>query len=431
METKEIDIKLLQTNNGQVDGLPKNPRQIKDGRYELLKKSITDAPEMLKLRELLVYPIDGGKFVVIGGNMRLRACKELGYKTLPCKVLDVATPPLKLREYAIKDNESFGEYDWDILANEWDAPEVMSWGVELPLWDDAEEKADEETQEVKDDNFDEANETITPRAQKGDIWQLGDHRLMCGDSTDAGSVALLMGGEKADLVFTSPPYNASASSICPGKKFGDRRPDVKMYGENVTDAKTSDEYVDFAKSVLKNCLDFTDGMVYWNVNYNSNSKFEYIAQIVDYLDMLVDQVCWKKHLTITNTGGGYTRIWEPIYVFSTLKTPLRLREVAMNFWEVDNVGATVGDHHACFPVALPLKALDLYGDQIKTVLEPFCGAGSTLIACEQRGVACRGMELEPRFCDVIVKRWQDFAGQEATLEEDGRTFAQVKEERGG
>lgn len=96
METKEIEIKLLQTNNGQVDGLPKNPRQIKDSRYELLKKSITDAPEMLKLRELLVYPIDGGKFVVIGGNMRLRACKELGYKTLPCKVLDVTTPPPKI-----------------------------------------------------------------------------------------------------------------------------------------------------------------------------------------------------------------------------------------------------------------------------------------------------------------------------------------------
>ena len=103
-----------------------------------------------------------------------------------------------MREYAIKDNESFGEYDWDILANEWDAPEVMSWGVELPLWDDAEEKADEETQEVKDDNFDEANETITPRAQKGDIWQLGDHRLMCGDSTNAADVALLMDGKRAD-----------------------------------------------------------------------------------------------------------------------------------------------------------------------------------------------------------------------------------------
>lgn len=96
MEIKTIKIKDLATNDGQIEGLPKNPRQIRDHRYEKLKKSIEDAPEMLKLRELLVYPIDGGKFVVIGGNMRLRACKELGYKTLPCKVLDVATPPPKI-----------------------------------------------------------------------------------------------------------------------------------------------------------------------------------------------------------------------------------------------------------------------------------------------------------------------------------------------
>ena len=82
-------------------------------------------------------------------------------------------------------------------------------------------------------------------------------------------------------------------------------------------------------------------------------------------------------------------------------------------------------------MALPLKAVDLYGDQIKTVLEPFCGAGSTLIACEKTGRVCRMMELSPRYVDVIVRRWQDFTGQEATLEEDGRTFARVKEERGG
>lgn len=132
MEIKTIKIKDLQTNDGQIEGLPKNPRQIRDHRYEKLKKSIEDAPEMLQLRELLVYP-HGGKFVIIGGNMRYRACKEIGYKELPCKVLDADTTPEKLREYAIKDNESFGQYDWDILANEWDADEVEGWGVELPV----------------------------------------------------------------------------------------------------------------------------------------------------------------------------------------------------------------------------------------------------------------------------------------------------------
>lgn len=374
---------------------------------------------------------------VVDGHLRLRAAQTLGMETVPVVLADEWTEAqVKAFRIAVNKSAELAEWDTDLLALEIEDLKELDFdleltGFELPELDEILADGGQAGTEgqTDPDAVPEAQEAVVTR--EGDVWLLGRHRLMCGDSTDAGSIALLMGGEKADLVFTSPPYNASASSIGPGKKFGDRRPDVKMYGENVTDAKTSDEYVGFAKSVLKNCLDFTDGMVYWNVNYNSNSKFEYIAQIVDYLDMLVDQVCWKKHLTITNTGGGYTRIWEPIYVFSTLKTPLRLREVAMNFWEVDNVGATVGDHHACFPVALPLKALDLYGDQIKTVLEPFCGAGSTLIACEQRGVACRGMELEPRFCDVIVRRWQEFTGQEATLEEDGRTFAAVQEERRG
>lgn len=131
METKNINIKDIKTNDGQIEGLPRNPRQIRDARFEALKKSITDAPEMLNLRELLVYPYEN-KFVIIGGNMRYRACKELGFTELPCKVLDIDTPKEKLREYAIKDNENFGQYDWDIVANEWDEVELGLWGVELP-----------------------------------------------------------------------------------------------------------------------------------------------------------------------------------------------------------------------------------------------------------------------------------------------------------
>lgn len=151
MEIKTIKIKDLATNDGQIDGLPKNPRQIRDHRYEKLKKSIEDAPEMLQLRELLVYP-HGGKFVIIGGNMRYRACKEIGYKELPCKVLDTETPVEKLRQYAIKDNENFGEYDWDVVANEWDTAELEDWGVELPTDWGAEINAEDEPQDISADD---------------------------------------------------------------------------------------------------------------------------------------------------------------------------------------------------------------------------------------------------------------------------------------
>ena len=129
---QEIKISKLEVNKGQVEGLPKNPRFIRDERYKALVKSIEDAPEMLRLRELIVVE-HGNKFVVIGGNMRLRACKELGMETVPCKVLPADTPVAKLREYAIKDNNGFGEDDWDVLANEWDAQELEEWGVELPM----------------------------------------------------------------------------------------------------------------------------------------------------------------------------------------------------------------------------------------------------------------------------------------------------------
>lgn len=142
-QIKDIDIKRLELNKGQVEGLPKNPRFIRDDRYKALVKSIEDAPEMLKLRELLVVE-HGNKFVVIGGNMRLRACKELGMETVPCKVLPADTPVAKLREYAIKDNNGFGEDDWDVLANEWDAEELQEWGMEFPMdWVSPDEFGDE------------------------------------------------------------------------------------------------------------------------------------------------------------------------------------------------------------------------------------------------------------------------------------------------
>ena len=130
---QDIDIRLLCRNTGQIEGLPKNPRFIRDEKFELLKKSIQENPEMLSLRELLVYPL-GDQFVVIGGNMRLEACKALGYKTVPCKVLDAATTVEQLKAYTVKDNAGFGEWDWDMLANEWDSAQLTEWGVDVPEW---------------------------------------------------------------------------------------------------------------------------------------------------------------------------------------------------------------------------------------------------------------------------------------------------------
>ena len=135
-EIRNLSIDLLELNEGQMYGLPKNPRWIRDARFEALKKSIEDAPEMLELREILVYPLSDlegheDKYIIIGGNMRYRACTELGITELPCKIIPLETPVKKLREYVIKDNEAFGQNDWDLLYNEWDTEELTSFGMEL------------------------------------------------------------------------------------------------------------------------------------------------------------------------------------------------------------------------------------------------------------------------------------------------------------
>ena len=203
-QTVMLPLTKIETNHGQIEGLPKNPRVLRDAQFERLKKSILDNPEMLTLRELLVYP-HKGKYVVIGGNMRLRVLQDLGEKTVPCKIIPEDTSVDNLRAYTIKDNTSGGEWDWDDLANAWDEEELEAFGLDLPDgW--GEEEQEEEAQE---DDFDEDNDKIKAVAELGDIWKLGDHLLMCGDSTDAGAWVLLLNGDKADMVFTDPPYGVS------------------------------------------------------------------------------------------------------------------------------------------------------------------------------------------------------------------------------
>ena len=146
--TEIISIALLDFNKGQLAGLPKNPRFFRDYRYEAMKKSISDCPEMLELRELIVFPYSDGRYIVVCGNLRLRACKELGYTELPCKVLEPITSVSKLREYSAKDNINFGENDLDILQNEWDRAELQDWGMEF-------------TPEKTEDEFKERFEAIT------------------------------------------------------------------------------------------------------------------------------------------------------------------------------------------------------------------------------------------------------------------------------
>ena len=167
---KNIKIADIEPNKGQIEGLPQNPRFIKDNRFKQLVKSIEDAPEMLDYRTLMVVPHDK-KFVVICGNMRFRACKELGYKELPCYVLPEETPAEKLREYAIKDNIGFGADDWDILMNEWDTEELKDWGMVISgvFEDNHEGLTNEEIENSEEEEIRKKEDEFRKRMEAGEI----------------------------------------------------------------------------------------------------------------------------------------------------------------------------------------------------------------------------------------------------------------------
>lgn len=187
MNAQKLKLYQLRINAGQIEGLPKNPRLIKDDRFASLVKSIQDDPEMLNLRELIVYP-HGDTFVVIGGNMRFRAMKELGYSEAPCKVLDIDTPIAKLKAIALKDNSSFGEYDYDALANEWDAQLLADCGIEVWQLPEEIEKELEEEEERKDNA---KAQKIILRFNKKEFLYVRDALLSLGETFEEAVVYLL------------------------------------------------------------------------------------------------------------------------------------------------------------------------------------------------------------------------------------------------
>ena len=174
---------------------PNNPRLIKDDKFAKLVQSIKDLPQMLAIRPIVV----NSDMVVLGGNMRLKACKEAGLKEVPIIIADNLTEEQQ-REFLIKDNISGGEWDWQMLANDWDTEQLDSWGLDIPEFE-----TEQHLEAVEDDY--EVPDEIQTDIVLGDLFEIGQHRLLCGDSTDSDQVAKLMNGEKADMVFTDPPYN--------------------------------------------------------------------------------------------------------------------------------------------------------------------------------------------------------------------------------
>jgi DNA modification methylase len=343
---------------------PNNPRLIKDEKFAKLVKSINEFPKMMELRPLVVNADN----VILGGNMRFKALKELGYTNIPkewVKRADELTED-ETRRFIIADNVGFGEHDWEMLANEWNTEELEDWGLEGFPFEEVTELEAEEDDYTEPDN-------IQVDVVLGDLIEIGEHRLLCGDSTCSDTVAKLMNGNKADMVFTDPPYGIG-------------------YEYNSHKDEQGDEYLKFCDEWFNllqeqnNLIVITTGWKYKKYWWSKNPK---------------DEMTWFDKTKQSGGSSFHLRKTEPIFIFGKVNEKYT--------WDVFEHTSDRGDGmrklHTC-PKPLAFIS-DLIKPQVKKnkiVLDVFLGSGTTMVAAHQLKRKCYGMELDPKYCQVIIDR---------------------------
>jgi site-specific DNA-methyltransferase (adenine-specific) len=328
--------------------------------------------------------------VIVCGHTRLLAAKSLGMTEVPCIMADDLTDD-QIKAFRLADNKvgEFADWDIDMLGDELDAIadasdiDMGDFGFDL--------SGDDEETEVVEDEVPEEVESV---CQRGDIWQLGEHRLMCGDSTSADDVAKLMNGERADLVFTDPPY---------GYKYESNKP--RQGGKNYDMIMNDDKILDFFPVVIPHCSGWIFVCTTWKV-----------------LDIWMP--LFKKYLELTNMvvwdkgGGGMGDLKKTFYTdHEIILTANQGNEFYGNrigsVWNFQTDVPSSYLHPTQKPVKLSACAIEKTTREGEIVLDVFGGSGSTMIACEQLGRKCRMMELDPHYCTVIIARWEKLTGQKA------------------
>ena len=370
-----------------------NPRIIKDVKFKKLVQSIKDFPEMLDLRPIVV----DANMVVLGGNMRLKACKEAGFKEVPVLVADKLTDEQQ-KEFIIKDNVGFGEWDWDVLANEWEAQDLEDWGLELNFDNTSVLESEEDDYEEPDD--------LKVDVVLGDLIEIGEHRLLCGDSTDADQVAKLMNGEKADMVFTDPPYNIGykgtmSNTTVNGVEVGHVTMSAK-YDDIKNDKMSEDDFYDFMCDVLKEIKIYCQGAYY--ISFGSQTLYQLLKPLndlkIDYKSIII----WMKNQS-TISGKDFKSRYEPIVYGRFNDAFYGERFKQEDIWEFQKT--LKNDLHPTMkPIPLIENALNNSSKEGMKVMDLFLGSGSTMVAAHQLKRKCYGMELDPKYCQVIIDRMQ-------------------------
>jgi len=376
----------------KIKSNPNNPRVIKDDKFKKLVQSLKDLPEMAQVRPIVVNQ----DMIVLGGNMRLKAMKEAGWKEAPVAVVDWDED--KQRQFIIKDNVGFGEWDWDMLANEWDSESLGEWGLDVPQMNETEIEAEE-------DDFDVPEGGIKTDIVLGDLFEIGEHRLLCGDSTDSDAVARLMDEQKADMVFTDPPYGISHSGkgitaptksgkIVEGNDFGE------ILGDG--DVNAAIDSFNLIYSLLPDALH-----IWWGANYYSSVLPNGFGWLV-----------WDKERVGDTFSGA-----ELAFVNKGVKV-----DVFRHMWHGIAKASESGDkrlHPTQKPVALVEWCFNNY-QAGNLVLDLFLGSGSTMVASHQLKRKCYGMELDPKYCQVIIDRMLKL-DPSLTIKRNGEKYIRINE----
>ena len=389
-----VDINLIKPN-------PKNPRTIKDDKFEKLKQSIQEFPDMLNKRPLVCFTDKDGKYVVLGGNMRLKASKEIGLKELPIMLADEWTEEQKA-EFLIKDNVGFGEWDWDQLTSEWDIDKLDEWGLDMPVdFTIAEElKAEEDNYEMPDE--------LHTDIVLGDLFEIGEHRLLCGDSTQTDTFEKLFNGQLADLVVTDPPYNVNYEGSN----------GLKIANDNMGDS----EFYQFLYDFYSALNSFVKKGGAWYVWHADSEGMNFRKAFLDAGILLKQCLIWVKNSLVLGRQdyqwrhepcleGVNAENWE--WVKDHEPCLYGWKKGEGHFWKGGRKQTTIlefdkprqnKEHPTMKPVELIGLQIGNSSKQGDIVADGFGGSGTTMVASHQLKRKGYLVEYDPHYCQVIVDR---------------------------
>jgi DNA modification methylase len=393
---KKDTYKIEYFSMGNVHLNEKNPRLIKDDAFKRLVKSLRESPELFRARPLLCSDRTG-KLVILGGNMRYHAAKELKYTQVPVIIMTGLSEKQE-KAITIRDNGTFGEWDFSLLASDWSDLPLEEWGIELPKdWL-------AEPGNIIEDGFDaetEAGKIDKPATKVGDIWQLGKHQIMCGDATKLSDVVRLMGSQQAGLLLTDPPYGVNiVGKIDKATGKGQIGSGGKKYSPII-----GDETTDTAEKIYRLSQEIgTKKVILWGGNY-----------FTDFLPPSPCWIVWDKRADMSSNNFADCEI-----AWTSLMSPARIYRQIWNGYTREGKRDVEGlkrVHPTQKPVGLFAFCINNYSDVGEIILDFFLGSGPALIAAEQLGRICYGMEIDPIYCDVICRRWSDFTGKKPILKQ--------------